>query len=361
MLTQPTLLLDKSKCLANIERMALKAKNTNTILRPHFKTHQSAEIGNWFKDYEVECITVSSVKMAAYFANNGWKDITIAFPVNIREWVTINELAARINLNIAVESVESIEFLEKHLSNPVGVFIKTDTGYARTGVDAEDYEAMQALLKKLKTSKNLIFIGFLCHAGHTYKAQTKEEILKIMEESRQQLLALKTFMASDFPLIQISYGDTPSCSVGNNFDGFDEIRPGNFVFYDDMQAQIGSCNQEDIAVALACPVVAKHPNRLEVIVHGGAVHLSKDSLQLNHGPHFGTVLPLSGTNWHTNTPLGYVSKLSQEHGTIQMPQAAFDKVSIGDMLAILPVHSCLTANLLKKYLSTDGSTISMMD
>ncbi len=360
MLTQPTLLLDKNKCLANIERMALKAKKANVTFRPHFKTHQSAEIGSWFRDYEVDCITVSSVQMAVYFADNGWTDITIAFPANILEWATINELASRINLNIVVESVEAIQYLEKHLTNPVGTYIKTDTGYGRTGIAAEDYDTMQRLLKELKSCKNLIFIGFLCHAGHTYNVQSKDEILNIMASSRQQLLALKTFMANDFPLIQISYGDTPSCSVSDNFEGFDEIRPGNCVFYDDMQAHIGSCQQNDIAVALACPVVAKHPERLEVIVHGGAVHLSKDALCINKQKHFGTVLPLENGLWHTNQPLGYMAKVSQEHGTIKMPRASYDKVKIGDMLAILPVHSCLTANLMKAYRSTDGDRFTMM-
>ncbi|MBK3517996.1 alanine racemase [Carboxylicivirga marina] len=360
MLTQPTLLLDKAKCLANIERMATKAKNANVLFRPHFKTHQSAEVGSWFRDYEVECITVSSVKMAVYFANNGWTDITIAFPANILEWSTINKLAGRINLNIVVESIETIQALEKQLSNPVGIYIKTDTGYGRTGVNAENYETMQMLLSKLKTCKNLIFIGFLCHAGHTYNTISNDEVGQIMESSRQQLLALKTFMANDFPLIQLSYGDTPSCSQFDNFEGFDEIRPGNFAFYDNMQAHLGSCHLNDIAVAMACPVVAKHAERLEIIIHGGAVHFSKDQISINGKPQFGTVIKLDGLNWDTNHKIGHIAKLSQEHGIIKVPTDQFEQINIGDMLAILPVHSCLTSNLMGEYLTTEGKRISML-
>jgi len=360
MLTQPTLLLDKTKCIANIKRMASKAKNAGVLFRPHFKTHQSAEIGDWFRQYGVDCITVSSVKMAIYFANHGWTDITIAFPTNIREWSSINELAAKINLNIVVESPETIIYLEKKLSNPVGVYIKTDTGYGRTGVHAEDYESMQELLKQLKNCKNLIFIGFLCHAGHTYVAQGKDEILNIMNTSRQQLLALKTFLANDFPLIQISYGDTPSCSLSDNYEGFDEIRPGNCVFYDDMQAHIGSCKTTDIAVALACPVVAKYPLRNELIVHGGAVHLSKESIIKDGRAYYGTAVHLNGLNWDTAKIIGRVSKLSQEHGIVNVNNEQLNSVNIGDMIAILPIHSCLTANLMKSYTTTDNQCITMM-
>jgi len=360
MLTKPTLLLDKTKCLANIERMANKANKANVVFRPHFKTHQSAEVGNWFRNYDVDCITVSSIKMAVYFANNGWKDITIAFPANILEWATINELASRINVNIVVESLETIQYLEKQLTNPVGTYIKTDTGYGRTGIDAEDYDSMQQLLTTLKECKKLIFIGFLCHAGHTYSASSKEEVKQIMETSRQQLLALKTFYYADFPLMQLSYGDTPSCSMFDDFEGFDEIRPGNCVFYDQMQVNIGSCSQSDVAVALAAPVVSIHKKREEVIVHGGGVHLSKDSIVKNDITSFGSAFKLDGMQWDLDSPIGNVHKLSQEHGIIKVPSEMIEKVKIGDMIAILPIHSCLTANLMKEYSTTNNQKISML-
>ncbi len=83
--------------------MALKARRHNVTLRPHFKTHQSAEIGSWFRDFGINSIAVSSVEMANYFAKNGWDDITIAFPVNILETDKINKLAGNISLNLLVE------------------------------------------------------------------------------------------------------------------------------------------------------------------------------------------------------------------------------------------------------------------
>jgi D-serine deaminase-like pyridoxal phosphate-dependent protein len=55
-----------------------------------------------------------------------------------------------------------------------------------------------------------------------------------------------------------------------------------------------------------------------------------------------------------------MAKLSQEHGIIKMPKENFDSINIGDMLAVLPVHSCLTANLMKEYTTTDGQQIKML-
>jgi len=331
------------------------------LLRPHFKTHQSAEVANWFRDKDVHCCTVSSVKMAEYFAQNGWTDITIAFPANLLEVAAIDKLAEKINLNLVVESPETIQYFEKHLSHPVGVYIKTDTGYGRTGVEAEDYPTMQHLMGILKTCKNLILIGFLCHAGHTYKATSETDIINILNTSRQQLLALKTFMTADFPLIQLSYGDTPSCSLSNDLSDFDEIRPGNFVFYDEMQANLGSCQRSDIAVSLICPVVAKHPQKGEVVIHGGAVHLSKDYITDSNGkPYYGVAVKFDGEKWHADEVLGFVSKVSQEHGTIKVDNYIMSQIKIGDQIALLPIHSCLTANLMKEYQLTGGETIKMM-
>ena len=65
--------------------MCDKAAANQLIFRPHFKTHQSVKTGEWFREAGVTAITVSSVSMAQKFADAGWDDITIAFPLNIRE------------------------------------------------------------------------------------------------------------------------------------------------------------------------------------------------------------------------------------------------------------------------------------
>src|SRR5574344_1846718 len=77
----PLLLVDKEKCSRNIEKVAQKCKQLNLNLRPHFKAHQSLEIGELYRKYGVTSITVSSVAMAEFFANSQWDDILLAFPI----------------------------------------------------------------------------------------------------------------------------------------------------------------------------------------------------------------------------------------------------------------------------------------
>ncbi|WP_299759173.1 alanine racemase [uncultured Pontibacter sp.] len=357
-ISTPTLLLDKQKAMQNIRRMVEKAKRNRVRLRPHFKTHQSAQVGEWFRAHGVEAITVSSVRMARYFANHGWDDIMIAFPANILELESINELAARIKLHLVAVNQETVAALAKHLQHPVQLSLKIDTGYRRTGIMATNYAEVDALVQQIREQDKLQFAGFVVHDGHTYKQTDTDAIQTIFNTSVYQLRLLRERYKSKFPDLQLSIGDTPSCSIIKTIHGVDEIRPGNFVFYDLTQQRIGSCSFDDIAVCMACPVVAKHPDRGELILYGGSVHFSKDViLQEDASSVYGRVVELTENGWSGPLEGIEVVSLSQEHGVVKASPELFDKYKIGDLMGVLPVHSCLTANLMQGYLTTAGEQL----
>lgn len=359
MITKPTLFLDKTKCRENINNMFSKAKKHNLELRPHFKTHQSLEIGSWFKEIGVNKITVSSVSMAEYFSNE-WNDITIAFPTNILEIESINKLAQKITLNLSIENEESILFLNENLKFKINIFLKIDVGYHRTGIAPINFNLIDTILKTINNNSLINFVGFLGHAGHTYKCRSKKDIIEVHRKSLDIMNNLKLNYITQYPNLIISLGDTPSCSVAEIFTGVNEIRPGNFVFYDLTQNQIGSNLISQIAVALACPIVAIHPIRSEIVVYGGGVHLSKDRLEDKEGLVFGKVVKRIENGWGDVIPDTYVKSLSQEHGIISVPKNEISNYKIGDYLMILPVHSCMTANLMKSYITFDGQQMSRL-
>ncbi len=347
---RPTLLLDERKCRANIRRMAEKARRSGVRLRPHFKTHQSAMVGKWFREAGVTAATVSSLSMAKYFADHGWTDLTVAFPFNPREIALADELAGRVSLNLLVVHPETVAFLERELSHPAAVYLKVDVGTRRTGVRPEDDSALEALRHSLLNARKLRFRGFLAHAGHSYACRNRHCLEKVWNETATLLQNLRSRWAEDFPMVEISVGDTPTCSAVTSFQGVDEVRPGNFVFYDLMQWQIGACSFEDIAVALACPVVARHPERLEIILYGGGGHLSKDRLEHPaYGTIYGLPVKLNEEGWSEPLPGCYLRSLSQEHGVLRCTSEAFDQWQIGDLVGILPVHSCMCADSMKGY------------
>ncbi|MCK0180300.1 alanine racemase [Flavobacteriaceae bacterium S0862] len=360
MISKPTLLLDETKCKANIAFMAERAKRFNVELRPHFKTHQSIEIGRWFKDAGVSKITASSLAMANYFSKE-WNDITVAFPVNILEIDTINDLVSRVTLNVLIESKTSLEFLKIHLQHPVNFYIKINIGNNRAGLLHYDTESIDALLNISKNSNKLNFIGFLGHAGQTYKCRSKADIINLHEEAKKKLVNLKSQYKASYPDIIASYGDTPSCSVAENFEGIDEIRPGNYAFYDMMQIQIGSCEVNNIAVAMECPIVAIHQKQSEVVIYGGGIHLSKDRMKDDtFGTIYGNVAKKSSKGWNELIANTYVRGISQEHGIVKVPKSDLQNYKVGDTLLVLPVHSCMTADLMKRYKTLEGKDITMM-
>ncbi|MBL4752850.1 MAG: alanine racemase [Flavobacteriales bacterium] len=339
--------------------MAEKARRNNVIFRPHFKTHQSHEIGSWFRDEGVECITTSSISMAHYFAGDGWTDITVAFPANVLEIDKINELAKSITLNLVVESKDTVIALSKALTEPINLLVKLDIGYHRTGVAPDHVEEIAGIMDEIDRCALTTLRGFLGHAGHSYAAENVDEIARIHVESIDLMNQVKTYFTKRYADLLITVGDTPTCSVMEDFTEVDEIRPGNFVFYDLTQRQIGSCTLEQITIAVACPVVAIHADRNEIIIYGGGVHFSKELLNHpKHGTIFGLVAEDDGERWGALVEDVYLARISQEHGTVHAPSAYLDKIQIGDIVKILPVHSCMTADLHSVYLTTDGTEIS---
>lgn len=347
-ITKPTLLINKEIALSNLQKMQRKAKENQLIFRPHFKTHQSIDVGKWFTNIGVDKITVSSLSMAVKFAYKGFNDITIAFPVNPLEIPEINSLASRCHLNLLVDNNEVVKLLNKQISQPLGLFIEIDAGYARSGIPAANVDEIKEVLEAID-HENIKFKGFLSHFGNTYQAQSRDEIRQIFERSTAQLIKLKDLFIGSYPDLLLSIGDTPSCSVIEDLSMVDEIRPGNFIYYDVMQYLLGSCSFDQIAVAVACPVVSKRPERNEIVIYGGATQLSKDYVfDQNKNKVYGLVSRLDQTTWTQPLNDTFVCSMSQEHGVISMPKDVFDQIKIGELLAVIPVHSCLVADLLSE-------------
>ncbi len=357
-IVRPTLLLEEKTARRNIARMAALARRSGILFRPHFKTHRSARIAEWFRDEGVTAITVSSLSMARYFAEAGWNDITVAFPVNLREMALINDLAGRISLNLLTEHPDTVGELEKGLTHPAGIFMEIDTGYGRSGVPWDDTAMTDAMITLLQHSRKLLFRGFLSHTGHTYAASSPQEILRLHDEAVVRMKALRERYRSAFPEAILSLGDTPAFSLLEKAEGVGEMRPGNFVFYDLMQERLGVCTPADIAVAMACPVAALYPRRGEAILYGGAVHFSKEYLPFEKEKLYGQVLDPQNPEMLMSGAV--LTALSQEHGTVRMPAEEIKKYRRGDLMFLYPVHACLTANLMGGYLTAGGEVIRTM-
>ncbi len=341
-------------CKRNLQIMAEKASSSGVIFRPHFKTHQSLILGRWYKDAGISKITVSSLSAAEYFANDGWKDITVAFPVNLREIDLINQLAKTVRIGLLLENPQVAIALDCELKYNADVYIKIDTGYHRTGLMPGEMPVIKDLADRVQNSNHLNLAGLLTHAGHTYHAPNAAAIKNIYAESTRILNDVKNNLSYLGQDLILSYGDTPSCTLMESFENIQEIRPGNFIFYDLMMIDAGVCDPSQVGGIVVCPVVATHPSRNQAVLYGGAIHFSKDSILIDGKRGYGQMVEMNAKGWHKPIPGAWLVSLSQEHGILEAPPEVIMNLKPGSVVGILPVHACLTANLLHGYQLTDG-------
>jgi len=378
---KPTLYIIKERVVDNIRHMAHKAEKSGVTFRPHFKTHQSIEIGRLFGQEGVRAITVSSPQMAEKFASEGWRDITIAVPLNPNCVDTYNQLADAITLNLLTDSAEAVNLIGPRLSSPAMIWIEIDTGQHRTGIDPSGKDKLIATVEAIQQQPLLMLKGLLTHAGQSYQvregtpvrrrsddsktdgkssggsAKKDKSTLDFIYQSTASTMQKTASMLQEagYGKLEISIGDTPTCSRVEEFYAVNEVRPGNFVFFDLMQYHIGSCKEENIALAVLCPIISKSPERGEIVVHGGAVHLSKESLEWKGHTIHGQVAELEGSSFSTLLTDTYVKDLSQEHGVIKAPRHWVEGKQIGDTIAVIPVHSCLAVDALgAQYIMNTG-------
>jgi D-serine deaminase-like pyridoxal phosphate-dependent protein len=111
-------------------------------------------------------------------------------------------------------------------------------------------------------------------------------------------------------------------------------------------------------VAMFCPVVAKHHDRNEMVVYGGGIHFSKDFILLKNGERcYGKLIQIQEKSWLRMPEFSYLKSLSQEHGIVKCAPGILDRYNVGEIAGFLPVHSCMTANLMGGYTDLQGNTL----
>lgn len=353
---KPTLLIDEATVRRNIMKIAVKLKASGIDFRPHFKTHQSIVIGSWFREEGITKITVSSADMALYFMGGHWEDITIAFPANIREFHKYNFIAERISLHLLVEDIVKLRFLLKKLTHPVNFWIEIDSGEKRSGIDSASNDEIITLISLIQNSGKHRFAGLLNHTGNTYQENSEAEIKRIFESAKQKMVSLSEIIRDRIGTeTGISMGDTPSATHIESFEKITELRPGNFVFYDLMQWSSGVCSADEIGVAVAAPVISDYTDRSEALIYCGSVHLSKEYIVHEGRKIFGIPVILKQDKWVHFPCSAYLKSISQEHGLLHFNGDC--RLKPGDIIGILPVHSCLTVDMYHEYLSLEGKRI----
>ena len=350
----PAFLVDRSIVQRNCDTMREKARASGVAFRPHVKTHKAVQIGRMQHGGAAGPITVSTLAEAEYFAGDGFRDITYAVPIAPAKLERVAQLASRIDrLSVVLDSEVARRALEEFASShdvTFDAFLKVDCGYHRAGVDPESPDSARLAIA-LARSERVRFQGLLTHAGHSYNARDREEVSRIAAEESASLTRFRALLASEgLGETKRSIGSTPTAAIVERFSECDEVRPGNYVFFDAFQATLGSCELSDVACSVLTTVVGSYPERRTLIIDAAALALSKDPGPNHLDPQFGYGLVCDVDL----KPLPMrIEALSQEHGRI----ATDMHVPVGTRLRIVPNHSCLTAAMFETYQIIDRGRV----
>lgn len=288
---------------------------------------------------------MSTLAEARAFAENGFSDITYGVPIEPGKFVgAIEILRSGVKLNLLTDDRETANALDAAAGQAglkFDVFVKIDCGTHRVGVEPHTAEAIE-IPRQLSNARNLNFAGILTHAGHSYDVKTVEEIKAVARHERDcmvDLAARLRKMSIEVPTVSI--GSTPTISHIDHLNGIDEVRPGNYIFFDNFQATLGSCSFEDTALTVLSAVIHRDDTGRKLVIDAGGIAMSKDPGPAHVDPScgYGRVLDLESVDTGMR-----LTSLSQEHGVIHAADnPAFDRFKVGDRVRILANHSCMTA------------------
>ena len=357
-LPTPALILDLDILERNLERMAQRISQAGAQLRPHFKTHKCLEIAALQKKLGACGFTASTLHEMRVLQEAGHDDATWAFPLILNRATEAADLArSSQNAAFLVDSLDAVTTLETEVapsaSGPVRVWLKVDSGYHRAGVEPQSELALE-IARHIAESPALRFMGILSHAGHGYSRPGREALRAVHAEDREVMAHFAAALRNagiDVP--SVSIGSTPTLSVADqpgDWHGISEARPGNYVFHDFTQVQLGACEVADCALTVMASVVSCRESAEHCVIDAGALTLSKDRGPEWHEPRtYGEIF--SDYRQSQLTPDIRVVNLSQEHGKVNAP------LPVGTRLRILPNHSCLVVPHFRSYQLARGEQV----
>ncbi|WP_350343665.1 alanine racemase [Proteinivorax tanatarense] len=340
----PRVIINYKKMEKNFKEIYQKCKTKNIKIRPHYKAHKTPQIAKLQQEWGSSGITVSKVSEGENLVANGFKDILIAYPlIKSEQLERVLKMRYKADVTIIVDSFEGIKVAEKvcqKFDNSLKVLIKVNTGLNRCGIDSK--EQGYKLAESVSRKKHLDFLGLISHAGHAYAAKNIDEIQEIAAKEVKKLMLIKSYIEErEIFVKEISVGATPTINFSVGLNGVTEVRPGNFIFYDNTQASLGVTTVDNCSLIVKSTVVSKVGDR--AVIDAGS-----KTLGLDRGAHGNEAI--TGYGRIVEYPFLNIISLSEEHGVIKG-----DKLpKIGEEISIIPNHSCVVMNLNKKvYLNTD--------
>jgi D-serine deaminase-like pyridoxal phosphate-dependent protein len=349
----PAFIVNLPQFEANCRVARAIADRLGVRLRPHVKTHKTVEGARLQLGARDGPVTVSTPAEAAFFADAGFTDLTYAVPPTPEKLRELAELSRRVErLFLVMDQPELLPHVESAASlwgRPLDIFLKVDCGNRRVGIAPDRSDALEAA-RRFADHRSVKLHGLLTHAGQAYQARTVEEKRHVASWEAECLVRFAERLKREgIACREISVGSTPTLiNAPHSLPGVTEIRPGNYVFFDGMQLDLGNCTEEQVAGFVLASVIAVYPAEGRAVLDAGAIALSKDAA-VGAPPIYARVRGRPGLR---------VTGVSQEHGIVTAATADdVSRLHVGDRLQLIPHHSCLAAAAFPHYYVFEGDRV----
>jgi D-serine deaminase-like pyridoxal phosphate-dependent protein len=328
----PYLAVDPAILDRNLTAMARSAAARGLALRPHAKTHKCVEIARRQVALSGGGLTLATVAEAEVFADAGFTDVFLAYPVvatGLRAR-RLRALAERVTLRVGVDSADGAALLAAAVPE-LEVLVEVDSGHHRTGVAPDRAGEVAAAAR----AAGLRVAGVFTFPGHSYAPHERSRAAA--DESSALSAAASALRAVGIEPQVRSGGSTPTATLSDG-EVLTELRPGVYAFQDAQQAELGSADLADLALTAVATVVSRGPDR--AVVDAGSKVLSADRPAWTTG--FGR-LP--------DFPDARVVALSEHHATVTFAGPA---PAVGERVRLAPNHVCTAVNLADELVVVDA-------
>lgn len=338
----PALVVDLDAMERNIARMAAFAQAHGLRLRPHAKTHKSADIARLQCAAGAVGVCVQKTSEAEALADAGIGDIYLSNEVVAEDRLgRVAALAARIRLAIAVDSLAGIERLARAVASAgsrIEVFVEIDVGQGRCGVAPAE---AGGLARQVVSHAGLAFAGLQAYHGgaqHLRSAAEREAAIRHAVAAASAARAAVTSLGIPCPLVT---GAGTGSFVFEAASGvYGELQPGSYVFLD-----------RDYADNESAPGAPAFEHALFVaamVISRGAAHAVVDAGHKSHAIDSG--LPRV---WQRDDLV--FANGGDEHGLVRLrPGSSAPLPALGDTLWLVPGHCDPTVNLHDHYVCLRG-------
>jgi D-serine deaminase-like pyridoxal phosphate-dependent protein len=358
----PSLLLDEPKLKLNIARLRERLGPLGVTLRPHMKTAKSIDVARLALATPRGPAMVSTLREAEYFAAHGVSDLIYGVGIAPDKLDRVGAIRRNLGSDLAVilDSVDQARAVGSWVRNNrarIPALIEIDCDGHRSGVLPDDGETIVAIGRAL-VQNGAELRGVLTHAGESYGLSTADAIERAAGQERAAAVeAARLLREADLPCPVVSAGSTPTAHFERDLSGITEVRAGVFMFFDLVQAGIGVCTTDDIAISVLASVIGHRADKGRIVIDAGWMALSRDRgtarQAIDQG--YGLVCDEGGRLLKDLI----VAEANQEHGIITVRRgtgAKLPDIPVGARLRILPNHACATAAQHAQYvvLGADG-------